>query len=96
MASVIHMPGAATPAQRILSGFTRGQLAGFIEVAIGLLDLAEGDPDIELNGDESDGSLGEDDFCSHNLGFAGPGCPVSDPDLAVDDDACDADQEDGL
>ena len=57
----------------------------------------DGDPDVELNGDELDGTRGEDDFCDHNANWLGqPGCPVSDPDCAVDDMACDAFEEDGL
>lgn len=46
----IHQPSAAfsMPAvARILSQFERAQLAGFIEVALGLLDIADGDPDLE-------------------------------------------------
>ncbi len=42
------MPAVA----RILAGFQRDQLAGFIEVAIGLLDIAEPDADLEDNGDD--------------------------------------------
>lgn len=73
---------------RILALYQRDQLAGFIEVAIGLLDLADGDPDIEPNGDELDGTGGEDDFMDH--AHAGPGCPVSDPDAcAAGDDNLD-------
>lgn len=41
------LPTAATPVQRVLQTFNRAQLAGFIEVAIGLLDLADGDPEAE-------------------------------------------------
>lgn len=36
---------------RILSQFQPEQLASFVEVAIGLLDLADGDPELEDNGD---------------------------------------------
>jgi hypothetical protein len=44
------------------------------------LDEMDGDPDLEANGDELDGSLGEDDFCDHNADWLGhPGCPLSDP-----------------
>jgi hypothetical protein len=67
-------PAAVT---RVLATFDRNQLEGFIAVAIDLLDLADGDPDLEPNGDELDGSLGEDDFHAQ-FGF-GPGCPVADP-----------------
>src|SRR4051812_37579250 len=55
---------------RILSGFDRPTLAGFIEVAISLLDIADGDSDFEETG-------AEDSFQDHRYGD--PGCPVSDP-----------------
>jgi hypothetical protein len=69
------MPAVA----RILSRFDRPKLEGFIAVAIGLLDVLDGDPDEEANGDELDGDRAEDeagDFI-HNEG--GPGCTISDP-----------------
>ena len=48
--------------------------------AIDRLDELDGDPDLELNGDELDGSLGEDDFHSPSTSpWTGPGCPISDP-----------------
>ncbi len=34
---------------QILSRYERGQIAGFIEVAIGLLDAIDGDPDQEAD-----------------------------------------------
>ena len=37
---------------RVLSRYDRAQLADFIEVAIGLLDTMDGDPDLEPNGDD--------------------------------------------
>lgn len=67
-------PAAIT---RVLSTFDRDQLAGFVAVAIDLMDLADGDPDFE------DHKL-EDDFTQH--ADDGPGCPISDSDLGVDDD----------
>lgn len=42
------------------------------------LDDIDGDPDIEPNGDERDGSSAEDDFWHHPSTYAA-GCPVSDP-----------------
>ena len=74
-APVISAPPAAVT--RILSRFDRDQLAGFISVAIDLLDMTDGDPDLE------DGTDVEDDFvlsASAN-GYAegrGPGCEISD------------------
>lgn len=49
-------PAAIT---RVLSRFDRTALAGFIEVAIDLLDVAEGDTDAEDNGDEEDSEGGD-------------------------------------
>ena len=52
------------------------------------LDELDGDSDIEANGDELDGINSEDEFRSHNCTgeLLMPGCPISDPDHAVDDD----------
>ncbi len=58
-APFIPPPPAAV--SRVLATFDRDQLAGFITVAIDLLDLADGDTDLEPNGDELDGSLGAQD-----------------------------------
>ena len=48
------MPAVA----RILARFEREQLAGFIAVALDLIDTLDGNDDLEANGDEMDGSLG--------------------------------------
>jgi hypothetical protein len=47
---------AAPPAAvaRVLATFDRRQIEGFIEVAINLLDFADGDPDLEPDGDEEE------------------------------------------
>ena len=63
---------------RVLSRFDRDQLAGFITVAIDLLDLAEPDSDLEPDGDELDGNITEDEFMSHGE-WGGAGCPIADP-----------------
>ncbi|MDT7527991.1 hypothetical protein OVY29_04875 [Sphingopyxis sp. SE2] len=77
---------------RMLASHSREQLEGFIEVALSLLDLADGDPDIEPNGDEEDGTGAEDEQGAHTCDASGPGCAVSDPDSAVDDLGCDPDE----
>ncbi len=74
-------------------------LAEVCESLVSTLDIAAGDPDLEPNGDELDGDGGEDDFMQHNAD--GPGCPIADPDAAVDDSCCDEptqdlEQEDGI
>ena len=57
-----------------------GGIADTIEGLIAFLDDLGGDPDIESNGDELDGTAGEDDFYPHSNWLAQPGCPISDPD----------------
>lgn len=73
------------PVLRILAQHSRKELEGFIAVAIALLDLADGDPDRELAGDETDGNGAEDDECAYfaTLGN-GPGCGVTDDDICDD------------
>jgi len=83
------VPPAAV--SRLLARYSRDELAGFVAVAIDLLDAADGDPDLELNGDELDGMGAEDDFGVQRapLHLEGPGCPLADPDMAADDQGCD-------
>lgn len=80
-----HMPAVA----QILARYDRAAFESFISIAIELADTLDGDSDVEFNGDESDHGLGEDDFCPHGDGYPTPGCPISDPDEAVDDRPCD-------
>lgn len=50
-----------------------------IERLIGMLDLIDGDPDLELCGDETDGVGAEDEECAWLALFGrGAGCEVSD------------------
>jgi len=75
-AAIPPMPAVA----RILARYDRRSLEAFLSVAIDLLDTMDGDPDIERNGDENDGSFAEDEYCASFFGsFDGPGCPISDP-----------------
>jgi hypothetical protein len=83
MGSLQQLPNAATPIERVLSRFDRRALTGFITVAIDLRVLADGDRDIEANGDEIDCDRSEDDFMYH--GGYGPGCPIADPDVGIED-----------
>lgn len=73
----------------VLSRFDRGKLAAFVMVAIDLIDVLDGDPDLEPAGDELDGTNAEDDFNLGTRRAVGAGCPLSDPDSAVDDTGCD-------
>lgn len=71
----------------------RESLAAAIEVLIARMDALDGDPDLELNGDERDGChCAEDEFQWHS--HDGPGCPLADPDRGADDDG-EAVNEDG-
>ena len=80
-------PAAVT---RVLASFDRQQLEGFVAVALDLMDLDDGDPDLEVNGDELDGTNAEDEVGNNHFNYGlGPGCPISDPDSAVDDRPCD-------
>lgn len=65
------MPAVA----RVWAQFDRAKLGGFVEVAIGLLDMADGDPDLETTAAEDE--LGE---CH---AYGGPGCEIDDPDSAA-------------
>ncbi len=59
--------------------FDRNTLAGFVEVAVAILDCSDGDPDIELNGDETDHGNTEECFIDHRVSRdAYPGRPISD------------------
>lgn len=64
----------------VIPSLSRAELGRLVHRMIGHMDDMDGDTDLEPNGDELDGSLGEDDFCDHNTYMPGPGCPVSDPD----------------
>ena len=84
------MPAVA----RILARFERDQLAGFIAVALDLLDTLDGPEDAE--DDDPCGQCDEDgintDF--ERVGSGSPGCNISDPDYAVDDKPCDEPYQD--
>lgn len=78
----INLLGQAT---RWLS---RAEQEDLIERLIAHIDGMDGDSDLELNGDEADGSLGEDDFHMHNDAMRHPGCPIADPAENDDNDRC--------
>lgn len=71
--------------RRLVATLDRDEIEHAIEALIGFLDCKAPNPDIEANGDELDGTGGEDDFCAHSLYAAGPGCPLAD--IAEDDDS---------
>lgn len=59
---------------------SRPVLAHLASSLIDRLDQIDGDPDLELNGDELDGSgMAEDEFVPHSNWRGEPGCPLSDP-----------------
>lgn len=69
------VPGLApaAPLMRVLSQFNRAKIEAFAEVAIALLDLADGDPDAETEALEDDFTLMPADL------DLGPGCSIADP-----------------
>lgn len=100
-ATPIALGSSAPPpaaVMRMLALHSREQLEGFVEVAIGLLDLVDGDPDVEgidddaepvdddteLNGDERDSSNAEDECLAGYVPHEGPGCPIADSDMGVE------------
>ena len=76
-------PAPPAAVSRVLATFSRDELAAFVTVAIDLLDLAGGNPDVEANGDELDGTNAEDEECG--FGSDGPGCPCSDTDFGAEE-----------
>lgn len=74
----------AAPLMRKLVQYDRAKVEAFVEISISLIDLMDGDPDNELNGDETDHTQSEECFVEHSFHGAGPGCSVSDPDAEHD------------
>ena len=74
----------------VLSRYDRATLGSFIEVAIGLMDVADGDENIEPNGDEQDcsGAAEEDtpEIDTLARGFGNP------EDAEEDDEDCGTDE----
>ncbi len=77
----------------------RASVERLIQQAIDALDDMDGDPDLEPDDepeeDDPSGQCDEDGINTHFLGRwnEGPGCPISDPDCAVDDRGCDPENE---
>lgn len=67
---------------------SRDALEGLVEDLIDRLDRADGDPDIEPNGDELDGSGTAEDDYQPGYDNVRPGCPISDPPEEDDQDYC--------
>ena len=96
----VHQQIGIAPApavMAILSRFDRPTLEAFLTVAVDLLDLADGDPDIEETGDDQDGSLSEEEPAARFAEMGnGPGCDVADTDEGIDErphDGIDEDRE---
>jgi len=92
MATVLQFDQLA-PMLRAIPSLPRPVLARLTERMIERLDQLDGDPDIEPNGDELDGTGGEDDFIDRSGmhgSWHGAGCPISDPPEDGDIDRCTA------
>ena len=103
-AAPVTLPGDMDPRDlfRLMSCFDPRQLAGFVDVAIGLIDLAEGDPDMEDNADReaSDGDdqdVGWTEFHTRGRFKMNPGVLSADGQpLEEDDEDYDAAEEEYL
>ncbi|MXO85237.1 hypothetical protein GRI38_04265 [Altererythrobacter aurantiacus] len=86
-ASALPSPVLLESAIRHLS---RSELADLCEHLIDRLDWMDPDPDLEPNGDELDGTMGEDEFCTHSVPgrLQGAGCPLADGIEESDEDYC--------
>ena len=73
-----------------IPNLTRPVLALLTERMIERMDELDGDPDLELAGDEEDGSMGEDDFHLQTDWRGAAGCPISDPPEDDTEDCCTA------
>ena len=75
---VTLVPGLApaAPIMRLLSRFDRTKIEAFAEVSIALLDLIDGDPDLE--DDDPAGQMTEDEISAYPVHGDGPGCGLSD------------------
>jgi hypothetical protein len=69
--------GPSAPAEN--PTLRRADVEAAVEHLVDMFDATEGDPDLELNGDELDGTGAEDDFCDHIVPghLQGPGCRPS-------------------
>ena len=62
---------------KLFSAFDRDDMEAAVALLIAELDVQDGDPDIEANGDELDGDDSEEDFMFHSTTDSGAGCPVA-------------------
>ena len=80
----VILPNNFAQAAAVMAQFDRDKIASAVEVLVNLLDVLDGDPDLEPDGDETDGNGAEDEPCAW---FAtcgnGPGCLTADPDMEM-------------
>lgn len=73
----------------VIPSLPRPALARLVQRAVDRMDDLDGDPDLGPDGDELDGSMGEDDFYDQSADWMGhAGCPVSDPGEDDSEDRC--------
>lgn len=93
IANQLAPAAVALLAARLLNKHSAHEIADAIEILVDVLDLLGGDPDVEANGDEEDGTGAEDEEGGHTIYGAGPGCEISDPGGCEHDGR---EQDDGL
>ncbi|MDT9598540.1 hypothetical protein [Sphingosinicella rhizophila] len=79
MATNGHTSEPLDVALAVIPSLPRALLTRLVTRAIDRLDEIDGDPDLELTGEEN-----EPDFSKPLEGY-GPGCPISEPDLGIED-----------
>lgn len=62
-----------------LAKLEREEIEAAVETLISVLDKIDGDPDLEPNGDELDGTGSAEEDFGHFFGGKGAGCEISDP-----------------
>lgn len=72
----------------LISSLPRQHLERLVQQLIDRMDEADGDPDLE--DEDTDHSGAEDEPTRH---AEGPGCPIGDCDMAVDDGPCDGETD---
>lgn len=80
----VILPQNFAQAAAIMAQLDRGQIASTIEVLVNLLDVLDGDSDLEGECSEDEISRGTD--WGAPVRGDGPGCVIADPDKCVDDD----------
>ena len=83
-----HLPAPDPRVAMMLQRIPRPAIEHAVSVLIDHLDECDGDPDLESDGDELDGTCAEDEAGAELYArpWSGPGCEISDPDKGDEED----------